>query len=536
MARNIMIQGTGSSVGKSIIAAGLCRILKNAGYKVAPFKAQNMSLNSYVTSEGGEMGRAQVVQAEACGIEPSVLMNPILIKPTGDQSSQVIVLGKVYRQLRADEYYQVVPELTETVRRAYEELAANYDIIVLEGAGSPAEINLYHRDIVNMGMARIADAPVLLVGDIEKGGVFASVFGTVSLLPEEDRRRVKGWIINKFRGSVSILEPGIKELEGLMGIPCLGVVPYVKLNLEEEDGAVELLDNRSARPLSSTPGDDNNVDTIIGVIRLPHISNFTDFDVFSRLPHTRVVYANHPSQLENVDIIILPGSKNTIGDLTYLENAGFVEAIKRHYREGGFVIGVCGGYQMLGKEIRDPHHTESQRERVEGIGLLDIITEFRTQKITSQVQGHFLPTACSWTRELAGRHFRGYEIHMGVSRFGPEARPLLCCVKNDGSIYEDGTFSADGRVLGSYVHGLFDDPVIAAEIINNVRRSRGLPEIGASGLDYRLTKDLEFQRWADILSVTLDIDRIFDLIFGSRRHYITSSSKTSHRYAQMGTD
>ena len=516
MARNIMIQGTGSSVGKSIIVAGLCRILKNAGYKVAPFKAQNMSLNSYVTAEGGEMGRAQVVQAEASGIEPSVLMNPILIKPTGDMSSQVIVLGKVYRQLGADEYYQVVPELVETVKRAYDELAANYDVIVLEGAGSPAEINLYHRDIVNMGMARMADAPVLLVGDIEKGGVFASVFGTVSLLPEEDRRRVKGWIINKFRGSVSILDPGIRELERIMDIPCLGVVPYVKLNLEEEDGAVELLENRGIGPASLTDSeeDNNNKDTTVCVIRLPHISNFTDFDVFSKLPNTRVIYANHPSQLDNVDIIILPGSKNTIGDLTYLENAGFVEAIMRHYHRGGFVIGVCGGYQMLGKEIHDPHHTESQREKVAGLGLLDIVTVFATQKITSQVQGHFLPSACSWTQRLAGKHFRGYEIHMGVSRLGPGAQPLLCCVKNDGSLYEDGTFSADGRVVGSYVHGLFDDPVIAAEVINHVRRSRGWPEINCGSLDYRLAKDLEFQRWADILSASLDIDRIFELIFG----------------------
>ncbi|NSW82571.1 MAG: cobyric acid synthase [Syntrophothermus sp.] len=511
MAKNIMVQGTGSSVGKSLIVAGLCRIIKSAGYKVAPFKAQNMSLNSYITAEGGEMGRAQVVQAEASGIEPSVLMNPILIKPTGDMSSQVIVLGKVYRQLGAEEYYKVVPELVETVRRAYQELAAQYDVIVLEGAGSPAEINLYHRDVVNMGMARMVDAPVVLVGDIEKGGVFASIFGTVSLLPEEDRKRVKGWVINKFRGSLPILEPGIKDLERMMGIPCLGVIPHVKLALDEEDGAIELLDNRTAIPVFRT--DETGQNTVVAVIRLPHISNFTDFDVFAHLPDTSVVYANHPSQLENADIVILPGSKNTIGDLTYLENAGFVEAIMRHYCEGGFIIGVCGGYQMLGKEIHDPHHTESRQEKIKGLGLLDIVTVFAPQKTTAQVQGHFLPSGCPWTKKLARRHFRGYEIHMGVSHLGPEARPLLCCVKNDGSLYEDGTFSTDGRVLGSYVHGLFDDPVIAAEIVNHVRRSRGWQEISCGSLDYRSAKEREYQRWADIVAASLDMDRVFELIF-----------------------
>lgn len=507
MAGSIMIQGTGSSVGKSLIVAGLCRILKDAGYKVAPFKAQNMSLNSYVTSEGGEMGRAQVVQAEASGIEPSVIMNPILIKPTGDSCSQVIVLGKVYRQVSAEQYYQLVPELVDTVRRAYQELAARYDIIVLEGAGSPAEINLFHRDIVNMGMARIAEAPVLLVGDIDKGGVFASLYGTVSLLPPEDQARVKGLIINKFRGSESILEPGIRRLEGLLGIPCLGVVPYVRLNIDEEDGAVERL---NGRPGGLTA--EHNEDILVAVIRLPHISNFTDFDMLAAQPGTRLFYANHPFELEGVDLVIIPGSKNTIGDLTYLENSGFTEAIRCHYQKGGFIIGVCGGYQMLGKEIRDPYHTESQQETIEGLGFLDISTTFRPAKTTTQVQGHFLPSGCAWTSGLAHHHFRGYEIHMGISERGGEARPLVCCVRNDGSLNYDGAFSQDCRVMGSYVHGLFDHPYAAAEIINYIRRSKGLPEITCEDVDYLAGKDREYQLWADILANSIDLDKVFQII------------------------
>lgn len=502
-----MIQGTGSSVGKSLIVAGLCRILKNAGYKVAPFKAQNMSLNSYVTAEGGEMGRAQVVQAEASGIEPSVLMNPILIKPTGDSCSQVIVLGKVYRQLSAEEYYQVVPELVNTVREAYQELASRYDIVVLEGAGSPAEINLRYRDIVNMGMAQMANAPVVLVGDIDKGGVFASLFGTVSLLSPADQARVKGTLINKFRGSLRILEPGIRELEALMQIPCLGVIPYTRLNIDEEDGAVERLNQRNY-----TSGSDTGEDIVVAVIRLPHISNFTDFDVFANLPGVRLVYANHASELENVALVILPGSKNTIGDLTYLRNSGFTAAIERHYQRGGFIIGVCGGYQMLGKEIRDPYHTESPQESVAGIGYLDLVTTFAPRKITCQVQGHFLPSGCAWTQGLTHRHFQGYEIHMGVSEMGEGAQPLVCCVKNDGQLSYDGTFSSDGRVMGSYVHGLFDHPFIATEIINHIRRSKGLQEISCDDTDYLANKEREYQRWADILANSIDMDKLYRII------------------------
>ncbi|MCR4400805.1 MAG: cobyric acid synthase, partial [Syntrophomonadaceae bacterium] len=301
MARSIMIQGTASSVGKSLVVAGLCRLLRNAGYRVAPFKAQNMSLNSFVTAEGGEMGRAQVVQAQAAGIAPSVLMNPILLKPSGNAHSQLIVLGEARGTYTAEQYYELVPDLEATVRDAYRQLAQQYEVVVLEGAGSPAEINLRHRDLVNMGMAHLAGAPVLLVGDIDKGGVFAALLGTKMLLSPADQQMIRGVVINKFRGSRAVLEPGLRQLEHLMGVPCLGVIPYTRVQLDEEDGAIEELE-AGAPALEHA-----DADFTVAVVRLPHISNFTDFDTLARLPRTRMIYAWQPRDLQGAALVILPG-------------------------------------------------------------------------------------------------------------------------------------------------------------------------------------------------------------------------------------
>lgn len=497
-----MIQGTASSVGKSLVVAGLCRLLRNAGYRVAPFKAQNMSLNSFVTAEGGEMGRAQVVQAQAAGIAPSVLMNPILLKPSGNAHSQLIVLGEARGTYTAEQYYELVPALEATVRDAYRQLAQQYEVVVLEGAGSPAEINLRHRDLVNMGMAHLAGAPVLLVGDIDKGGVFAALLGTKMLLSPADQQMIRGVVINKFRGSLAVLEPGLRQLEHLMGVPCLGVIPYTRVQLDEEDGAIEELE-AGAPALEQT-----DTDFTVAVVRLPHISNFTDFDTLARLPRTRMIYAWQPRDLQGAALVILPGSKNTVADLLHLRTSGMERAVCEHARRGGFVIGICGGYQMLGTRILDPQRVESPVAEVEGMGLLAVTTTFAARKRTCQVQGRFLAGAGEWTRDLAGRPFQGYEIHMGRSQAAPGVPPLVAVTRDDGSQVTDGAASCDGRVIGTYVHGLLDDPVIAAGLVNHVRRMRGLPEIEVSDADWRTSCEREHDRWAEILGANLDLDAL----------------------------
>lgn len=368
MAKSIMIQGTMSNAGKSLIAAGLCRIFKQDGYKVAPFKSQNMALNSYVTSEGLEMGRAQVVQAMAAGVEPSVRMNPILLKPTTDMGSQVIVQGQVVGNMRAMDYFAKKKEYIPVIRESYEQLAADHDIIVIEGAGSPAEINLKQDDIVNMGMAKIADAPVLLVGDIDRGGVFAQLIGTVMLLEPEEQARIKGLIVNKFRGDKKILDPGITMLEERAGKPVLGVVPYADVDIEDEDSLASSLEETHIQ-----------AEIDVAVIRFPRISNFTDMQALSMERDVSVRYVTKPSELGEPDVILLPGTKNTIQDLLWLRESGLEAKITRLAKKGTIVFGICGGYQMLGESLMDPLQTESALGSVRGMGLLPVTTVFEEE-------------------------------------------------------------------------------------------------------------------------------------------------------------
>ena len=412
MAKAIMIQGTMSNAGKSLLAAGLCRIFQQDGYRVAPFKSQNMALNSYITEEGLEMGRAQVMQAECCKIPPSVKMNPILLKPTNDVGSQVIVNGEVLGTMSARDYFSYKKQLIPEIMKAYDALAAENDIIVIEGAGSPAEINLKQDDIVNMGMAKLAKAPVLLVGDIDRGGVFAQLIGTVMLLEEDEKEMVKGLIINKFRGDKTILDPGIEMLEERAGIPVVGVAPYMRLQVEDEDSLTERFSK------------DQEIGLIdLAVIRLPRISNFTDFNPFEAIPGVTVRYVETVHELKHPDVIFLPGTKNTIEDLRWLRQSGLEAAILKHAAEGKVVFGICGGYQMLGERICDPSGVESGGE-IRGLGLLPMETVFEQEKTRTRISGTFLETG-GILRALSGQPFEGYEIHMGTSSWKAGAAPLI---------------------------------------------------------------------------------------------------------------
>ena len=374
MAKAIMIQGTMSSAGKSLIAAGLCRIFQQDGYRCAPFKSQNMALNSFITEDGLEMGRAQVMQAEAAGIEPSVWMNPILLKPTNDMGSQVIVNGEVIGTMKARDYFAYKKQLIPDILRAYQKLEAEYDIIVIEGAGSPAEINLKQDDIVNMGMAKLAKAPVLLVGDIDRGGVFAQLLGTLLLLEEEEKQMVKGLIINKFRGDKTILDPGVVMLEEKGGIPVVGVAPYLQVQLDDEDSLTERFWMKEAA---------GKID--IAVIRLPRISNFTDFNALEVAKEASVRYVEHVRELQKPDLIILPGSKNTMEDLRWLRESGMEAAILKAHAKGTVIFGICGGYQMLGETIKDPEQMEAGGT-IQGMGLLPVDTVFSTEKTRTRVK------------------------------------------------------------------------------------------------------------------------------------------------------
>ncbi|MDL2209200.1 cobyric acid synthase [Desulfovibrio sp. OttesenSCG-928-O18] len=494
-AKVIMVQGTASSAGKSALVTGLCRLYSRRGLRVAPFKAQNMALNSFVTLEGGEIGRSQAAQAEACGIAPSVLMNPVLLKPSSDRKSQVIVNGRVLATMDAREYYAFRHTLRPAVYEAFAALAATHDLVVIEGAGSPAEINLRENDLVNMGMAAMGEAPVILVGDIDRGGVFASLYGTVMLLEPEERAHIKGIIVNKFRGDVGILEPGLRRIEALLHIPVLGVLPYWDIRVEEEDSLAERLVQASA----------GSVD--IAVVKLPRLSNFTDFSVFDLLPDIRLRYVKPGDALGVPDMVILPGSKNTIHDMRLLHETGMAEAIAAYHAAGGIVAGVCGGFQMLGKEIADPEGTESDVAHVAGLGLLDVGTVFDPQKRTVQARGSVLPVP-GIMRSAAGLAVEGYEIHMGRTTPGPEARPFLSLEAPDGAV------SPDGRVFGTYLHGLFDSFPVARALVNALRERRNLPplpetpDLPATYREYRLA---EYDRLADVLEEHLDM-RALDAI------------------------
>ncbi|HKY43450.1 MAG TPA: cobyric acid synthase [Pyrinomonadaceae bacterium] len=455
-ARALMVLGTGSHVGKSLITAAICRIFAQEGVRVAPFKAQNMALNSAATPDGLEIGRAQAMQAEAARVAASVDMNPILIKPSSDTSSQVIVKGRVWRQLTAADYHEHrVEQLFPTVMECYERLASQYEVIILEGAGSPAEINLRSHDIVNMRMAEAADACCVLVGDIDRGGVFASLFGTLELLEPEERRRVRGYLINKFRGDVSLLKPGLEMIKPRIDIPCVGVIPYLpNVGLDEEDG-VAMEDRKTVAGVWRDDDDTPNRRLRIGVIALPHMSNFTDFDALAAEPSVALAYLSRARDTKKADIIIIPGTKQTINDLRWLQAEGFDEAIQAQATRG-FTIGVCGGMQILGLDIRDPAGVEGGGE-LPGLGLLPISTTLETKKITRPAKAQLL-TNTIFGQVMASDVATGYEIHLGVTKYLFGSKPLFELRREgDNHPVADGISSVDGRTLGTYLHGLFDD-------------------------------------------------------------------------------
>lgn len=479
-----MLQGTMSNVGKSLLTAALCRIFRQDGYSAAPFKSQNMALNSYITRDGLEIGRAQAMQAEAAGLEPSVLMNPILLKPTTDVGSQVIVNGKVRGNMRAAEYFKHKKELIPDILAAYNSLAEQHDIIVIEGAGSAAELNLKADDIVNMGLAKLVDAPVLLVGDIDRGGIFAQLLGTLMLIEDEERTRIKGLIVNKFRGDKAIFQSGADILEKRGGVPVAGVIPYIKCDIEDEDSLSDKLGNGSVNGIID-----------IAVIRLPHISNYTDFDVFLQYGGVSVRYVTKYAELGEPDMIVIPGTKSTIADMRWLRESGFEAAIKKAVGRVP-VFGICGGYQMLGKKITDPVNSEGGGV-IEGMGLLDTETVFSAEKHQTQTSGNFAQIG-GVLSALSGLKFTGYEIHMGetVSR----ETPLLDC----GGAYSDS-------VYGCYIHGIFDAPEVSAAVVKTLYERRGL-HFDGTGIDRRAYKEKQFDILADEVRKNLDMELIYKIL------------------------
>ena len=499
MARCIMVQGTCSNAGKSLICAALCRIFRQDGWRVAPFKAQNMALNSYITADGGEMGRAQVVQAEAAGIAPDVRMNPILLKPTSDVGSQVIVMGQARGNRTAREYWGDKKALFPAVKQAYDSLASEYDIIVIEGAGSPAEINLKKGDIVNMGLAKLVDAPVLLVGDIDRGGVFASLYGTVKLLEPDEQARIRAFIINKFRGDVEILRPGLAQLEELTDKPVAGVVPYGRFDIDDEDSLSERLD-----------GDARGAAVRIAVVRLPRLSNFTDFAALERAPGVGVYYADKPAQLEGADLVILPGTKATLSDLKWLRESGIEAQILKQHAAGTPVFGVCGGFQMLGRTVSDPENTEGGGS-MRGIGLLPVDTVFRPRKTTVQARG-VVSALSGVLAELSGAAVEGYEIHMGDTTRDAAALPFSTLTRADGTVVSDGCQAEN--VYGTYLHGVFDAPGIALGLAQSLAARKGI-SLDDAACDTAGYKEREYDCLADAVRQALDMDLIYGILEGN---------------------
>lgn len=499
MAKSIMIQGTMSNVGKSIIAAGLCRIFRQDGYKVAPFKSQNMALNSYITKENLEMGRAQVVQAEACKIEPSVYMNPILLKPVTDMGSQVIVMGEVVGNMGAMDYFKRKKEYIPIIKKAYDTLAQEYDIIVIEGAGSPAEINLKQDDIVNMGMADLVDAPVLLVGDIDRGGVFAQLIGTVDLLDPEEQNRIKGLLINKFRGDKSILEPGLHMIYERCKKEVLGVVPYINLDIDEEDSLAETLHQKKAGAFLD-----------IVVIRLPKISNFTDFRALEMESMVSVRYVEKTEELGQPDMVILPGTKNTIKDMKWLRESGMETAILK--LENTIIFGICGGYQMLGEKISDTYGAEDYG-KIRGMGLLPIITTFeqektrtRTEGVVTEMKGEF--------QNLSGAKVSGYQIHMGKSIISRKEEMEEYNLQEGNFLCIDRHLEGyqKGNVIGCYLHGIFDEEEFRRGLLEILCKKKGIEWKMENKMSYQEYKESQYDKLADILRENIDIKRIYEIM------------------------
>lgn len=491
MAKVLMIQGTTSNAGKSITVAGLCRIFKQDGYRVAPFKSQNMALNSFITKDGLEMGRAQAVQAEACGIEPNVNMNPILLKPTNDVGSQVIVNGEVWGNMSAKDYFKNKTKLVPSIMKAFNALAAENDIIVIEGAGSPAEINLKDNDIVNMGMAKMASAPVLIVGDIDRGGVFASLYGTIALLDDDEKNIVKGMIINKFRGDKSILKPGLDMIENLTKKPVVGVMPYINVDIDDEDSLSERLSDRESV---------NVID--IAVIRLPRISNFTDFNPLEQYDGVSVRYISDVKKIGSPDLIIIPGTKNTMSDMKWLRESGFEAKIKRLSSDGTPIIGICGGYQMLGKSIKDPYNTENGGE-IAAMGILDMETVFEKNKTRTRVYGT-VGKIDGFFEKLSGSDFCGYEIHMGITKSSEKSLSMLDNGRNDSSV--------KGNILGSYIHGIFDEGSFCKNLIEILCHKKGVDINTINAVSYKEYKEKQYDILAKEMRKNIDMDKIYKIL------------------------
>lgn len=493
-AKVIMIQGTMSNAGKSFLTAGLCRVFMQDGYRTAPFKSQNMALNSYITKDGLEIGRAQAMQAEAAGIEPAVEMNPILLKPTSSVGSQVIVNGEVRGNMRAMDYYANKRQLIPEIQKAFDKLSGQYDIIVIEGAGSPAEINLKDNDIVNMGMARIARAPVLLAGDIDRGGVFASLYGTVKLLTEDEQQMIKGFIINKFRGDVEILRPGLTMIEERTGIPVVGVVPLEPLDIDDEDSLSERLNHTEA---------EGCVD--IAVIRLPHISNFTDFNVFERMEGVSLRYVREPGKLGKPDLILLPGTKNTMDDMQWLRESGMETMIVRQAEQRTPILGICGGYQILGELLEDPDSVEHGGS-MRGMGLLNARTVFEKAKTRTRISGCIVREE-DVPYSLTGQEVTGYEIHMGHTENLGRCRETIRL--EDGRV--DGLCNAMGTVFGTYLHGIFDSGDLAAAVVGRLMLKKGM-DPREWHFDPEAHKQQEYDKLADLVRRSLDMKKIYEIL------------------------
>jgi adenosylcobyric acid synthase len=495
-ARALQVCGTGSGVGKSVLVCALCRIFLQEGYRVAPFKAQNMALNSFVTKEKGEIGRAQAVQAQACRIEPSVDMNPVLIKPTSDVGAQVVVLGKPIGNMNALRYTRYKSRLVKVVKQSYRRLASNYELVIIEGAGSPAEINLKSHDIVNLKMAFYAKAPVILIGDIDRGGFFAWIVGTLELLTPRERGLIKGVIINKFRGDINLLKGGIDFLEKRTGVKVLGVIPYYRdIKIPEED----------AVPLDSLKyGNSRRRKLRIDVVYLPHISNFTDFDAMEKETDVDLRYVTSAGQLGGADLIIIPGTKNTIADLNYLKQAGFDGKISSLMRKNNktCLLGICGGYQMLGRWIKDPQHLESGLNQISGLGFLPVETILKTEKVLAQVEAR---------ERVSALTVCGYEIHHGQTSFSGPCKPVFevysCGGKNKK--YAEGAQSPDGRIWGTYIHGIFDAGPFRRHFLNRIRKRKGWPAL-AGKIDFN--PDREFNKLAQLIRENIDLPALFNIL------------------------
>ncbi len=506
-----MIQGTMSNVGKSLLTAGLCRIFAQDGYRTAPFKSQNMALNSFITPEGLEIGRAQAMQAEAAGITPSVLMNPILLKPTTDMGSQVIINGTSIGNMPAREYFRKKREYAGVVKEAFDALSAQNDIVVIEGAGSPAEINLKQDDIVNMGMAKIADAPVLLAGDIDRGGVFAQLYGTVMLLEEEERARIKGFLINKFRGDVKILEPGLDMISEKCNVPVLGVIPYMDVEIDDEDSLAGSLEGHR-----SVPGENIREQLDIAVIRLPRISNFTDFQPFLSEECVRLRYVEHARELGRPDLIIVPGSKNTMRDLLWMRSEGLEAAILRAKNRGTMILGICGGYQMLGETIEDPHGVESGGS-MRGMEMLPVRTVFEEEKTRVQAEGivcalnaaEGIINAFPDLARLAGARVRGYEIHNGHTlQEGGAASAFLRLGTQSGEHF-DGCIC--GNVIGTFLHGIFDEDSFRTVFLEMLCDRKGI-SYHDRGVSYSEFREKQYDKLADTVRESVNMDEIYKIL------------------------